>query len=233
MSAHSRPYPFNVPSLSAESVRLCVEKTHDLVFLIDADTCIAGAFPTSVFEANDVHFWIGQRLADVVSSDSKVKIPHLLQHDASTHDSEAIWRHINLMGFHHNTIPVRALYATLQDAHETIRCLFCRDLRPSQDMHNRFIAQQQSLLNENALLQASLDQKNLECDTRHVHIDSIVQSIKQSSYQQVMLNTVEGLERDCMRALLAEVSGDHHRAAQLSGCALPDWLSKAAVLKLI
>jgi len=233
MSAHSRPYHFNVPDLSAESVRLCIEKTHDLVLLISTEGCIAGAFQTHVFDANDINFWIGQHLASVVSPDSKVKIPLLFNNDASANDSDAIWRHINLIGRNKNTIPVRALYATLQDPNETIHCLFCRDLRPSQDMHNRFIALQQDLLHENSILQANLRQNMQGSDAQHLTIGSLVKSIKQSSYQQVIFDTVQSLERDCMRALLSEVSGDHNRAATLAGCTLTDWLTKAATLNLM
>ncbi len=233
MSAHSRPYHFNVPDLSAESVRLCIEKTHDLVLLISTDGCIAGAFQTHVFDSNDIHFWIGQALTSIVSPDSQIKIPLLLNNDASVHDSDAIWRHINLIGARRNTIPVRALYATLHNPNETIHCLFCRDLRPNQDMHNRFVALQQDLLHENSILQANLRQNMQGPDAQHLTIGSIVNSIKQSSYQQVILDTIQSLERDCMRALLREVSGDHHRAATLAGCTLTDWLTKAATLKLV
>lgn len=232
MSAHSQPAILNLPTLSAESVRDCVEKTHDLVFLISADDHISGIFQTRVFEDSDIHFWIGQPLHRVVSADSQVKLPWLLDHDASQQDPQAIWRHINLLGWKGTQIPVRALFMTLHSDHETLRCLFCRDLRSAQEMHDRYMVLQQGLQQENDRLRAELSTPSWAPARLALQIDPIVRSIKRSTYQKAIEETVENLERACMRALLTEVAGDHRRAAELAGCELSDWLIKASHLQL-
>ncbi len=232
MSANSQPAIPNLPPLSSGSIRDCVEKTHDLVFLISADDHIAGVFQTRVFEASDIHFWIGQALDQVVSADSRVKLPWLMEHDASQQDPQAIWRHINLVGWRRQQIPVRALFMTMNSEHQTLRLLFCRDLRSAQEMHNRYMILQQGLQQENSRLRTELEIAPSALPASSLQIDSIVRSIKRSTYQKAIDETVENLERACMRALLIEVAGDHRLAAELAGCELTDWLLKASHLQL-
>jgi hypothetical protein len=232
MSAHSQPALLKLPTLTVGSVQDCVEKTHDLVLLISADEHIAGVFQTRVFESRDVHFWIGQPLRGVVSADTQVKLPVLFAHDAAQQDPQAIWRHINLLGLDGQPIPVRALFMTLQGEHDTLRCLFCRDLRSAQDTHDRFVTLHQDLLCENAHLRDQLIQLRRDRSPAGLAIDPIVRSIKRSTYQKAIEETVENLERACMRALLMEAAGDHRRAAELAGCDIGLWLCKAAHLQL-
>jgi hypothetical protein len=232
MSAHSQPALLNLPTLAVASVQDCIEKTHDLVLLLSADEHIAGVFQSRVFESRDIHFWIGQPLRGVVSADSQVKLPWLFDHDASQQDPQAIWRHINLLGLDGQHISVRALFMTLRGEHETLRCLFCRDLRSAQHTHDRFVALQQDLLNENTHLRDQLTRLQRDRPASEVNIDPIVHSIKRSTYQKAIEETVENLERACMRALLSEVAGDHRRAAELAGCDIELWLYKAARLQL-
>ncbi len=232
MNAFSRPYDLNIPALSPELVRLWMEKTQDLVLLISDDESIAGAFQSSIFDMNDVNHWIGQPLAALVSKESQVKIPMLLNNDASLNESDAIWRHINLTDHQGGIIPVRALYMTLQNGNDLMRCLVCRDLRSVQDLSNRFNSIQQDLQNENFELRASLQQKEQVLDAQTFNVEQIVGSMKQSTYAQVINETVQNLERECMRALLNEAAGDHQRAAKLAGCELQDWFNKAGALKI-
>ncbi len=180
MSAHSQPALLNLPALTVGSVQDCLEKTHDLVFLISADQRIAGVFQTRVFQSRDIHFWIGQPLSGVVSTDTQVKLPELLAHDASQHDPKAIWRHINLLGLDGHPMPVRALFMTLRGEHETLQCLFCRDLRSVQDTHDQFVTLHQELLHENAHLRAQLTQLQSDRSTAGLDIAPIVRSIKRS-----------------------------------------------------
>ena len=232
MNAFSRPYDLNIPALTPALVRLWMEKTQDLVLLISADESIAGAFQSNIFDMTDVNHWIGQPLTALVSKESQVKIPMLLKNDASLHHSDAIWRHINLTDHQGNTIPVRALYMTLQNDNDLMRCLVCRDLRSIQDLSNRFNGIQQDLQNENFELRASLQHKEQVLDGQALNVQQIVGSIKQSTYKQVISEIVQSLERACMQALLNETAGDHQRAAQMAGCELKDWLNQAAALKI-
>ena len=232
MNAQSRPYELDMPELSSKSVRLCAEKTQDLVLSITADGYIAGALQTNVFNSIDINFWIGQHLTSVASPDSKVKIPMLLDNDASLSASHAIWRHINLIGLNGNNIPVRAIYMTLKNPNQIIHCLFCRDLSSTQELNNRFIAAQQELLNKNYFLQSKLDEKISQLNNQHLPVNFLVDSIKQFSYQKIINDAVNNLERECMRTLLLEAEGDHERAADIAKCDLKIWLAKAAHLKL-
>jgi hypothetical protein len=232
MNAQSRRYELDMPKLSAKAVRLYAEKTQDLVLSITTDGYIAGALQTTVFSPIDINFWIGQHLTSIASSDSKVKIPMLLDNDASITTSNAIWRHINLIGLNGNNIPVRAIYMTLENSNQIVHCLFCRDLSSAQEVNDRFIAAQQELLNKNYLLQSELDEKIRQLNNLSSPVDFLVNSIKQFSYEKIINDTVNNLERECMRTLLLEAGGDHERAAGIAKCNLKDWLTKAALLKL-
>lgn len=233
MSAYSRPDILTLPSLPSEAVRLCIEKTQDLVILISPENLIAGVLQTSIFETADIHHWIGQPLASIVSPESQVKIPLLLENDAAHTDKNAIWRHINLIGFKGDNIPVQALYMKLTSEENQFRLLFCRDLRPMQDMSSRFSALHEDLMQENLLLRNTLEKQTRQAaKASGLEMDHLVNSIKQSSYKKVISDTVHNLERDCIRALLQEVGGDHVRAADLAGCDMKDWLVKVAMLKM-
>jgi DNA-binding NtrC family response regulator len=99
-------------------------------------------------------------------------------------------------------------------------------------MHNRYMILQQGLQQENSRLRTELEIAPSALPASSLQIDSIVRSIKRSTYQKAIDETVENLERACMRALLIEVAGDHRLAAELAGCELTDWLLKASHLQL-
>ena len=232
MNASSQPRPVELPSLPSEYVQRWMEKTQDLVFLLDELDHIAYVFQDGTFHRDDAHHWIGQSLHSVVSVESRVKIPLLLDNDAARDDSDARWRHINLLGCRDNNIPILARYMRFPGDRPFTRTVFCRDLRAVQEISQRFLSVQQELEQSHQAWRRDLmaKERQLTQGQPAIHISGVVASIKKSTYAQAIRDTVTHLERQCLQALLDDARGDPARAADLAGLTLEEWLAKKAAL---
>lgn len=228
MNAFSRPFAVTLPALSPDWVQLWIEKTQDLVFMLDRDAQIAGVFQNQTYAQEDVHHWIGQNLASIVSAESQPKLPLLFENDVAQQGADARWRHINLMDRQGGLVPVLSRCMSLPGG-ESLRALFCRDLRSMQDLNNRFISVQQALEQDNLALRARMQaQGTPQNGAATLPIACVVESIKQNTYEQAIAETVQNLEKQCLHALLQEAGGIPARAAELAGLSLQQWLDKAA-----
>lgn len=232
MNASSQPFPVELPSLPSEQVRLWMEKTQDLVFLLDGVDRIAYVFQDGSFHTQDAHHWIGQSLEAVVSVESRVKIPLLLANDAAQDDSDARWRHINLTGFSQNNVPVLARYMTLPGDQAVSRALFCRDLRTLEAMNHRFLSLQQELERSHMSMRnkLTLKERQLARAQAAVSVQGMLHAIDRSTYTQAIRETVNHLERQCLHALLDDARGDPALAAKRAGLSMDEWLNKKAQL---
>ncbi len=228
MNAYTRPQSLALPTLSPAWVKLWMEKTQDLVLLLDETDCVVGFFQGGVFATEDLYHWIGQNLADCVSADSSPKLASLLYNDAASDNLEARWRHINFLGLHSQVIPVLTKCMTLP-ADEFAKAIFCRDLRPLQDATNKFLALQHEFEQSNQSLRDRLQEKDrMQGLGKVVGTNEMLQMIKQTTYTQAIRETVTILERQCLQALLNEAAGDHIRAARMAGLSLDQWQEKLA-----
>jgi hypothetical protein len=226
MNAYNRPQSPALPTLSPDWVKIWMEKTQDLVLLLDEKDCIAGFFQGGAFANEDLYHWIGQNLAECVSADSMPKLAPLLFNDAARDNLDARWRHINLLGLHSQVIPVLTKCMTLP-ADTFAKALFCRDLRPLQDATHQFLAIQQELEQNNQSLRDRLEESERPPGLGGVvNTKGMLKMIKQSTYMQVIRETVTNLERQCLQSLLNEADGDHARAAQMAGLSLTEWQEK-------
>lgn len=232
MNAYSRPRTIALPSLSPESVRVWMERTQDLVLLLDHSDCIAGFFQGGAYAADDLYYWIGQNLAAIVSDDSSPKLIPLLANDAASENLEARWRHINLLGLQNQVIPVLARCMSLR-GDGFAKAVFCRDLRPLQEITHKFLAMQQEFDNRNRSLRDELQKKDSIRSTTEVpSTHGLLQKIKQTNYVQVIKETVIILERQCLQALLDEAGGNHKHAAQMAGMSLTEWQERLAFFEI-
>lgn len=232
MNAFSRPFAVTLPALSPDWVQLWIEKTQDLVFMLDREAQIAGLFQNQTFAQEDVNHWIGQNLSAIVSAESQAKLPLLFENDVSLQGADARWRHINLMDRQGQVIPVLARCMSLP-GQGSLRALFCRDLRSMQDLNNRFISVQQALEQDNLALRERMRAKELSLPgASALPIAGVVESIKQSTYARAIAETVQDLEKQCLHALLREAGGSDARAAELAGLSLQEWLDKAELFEL-
>ena len=228
MNAYSRPHDTALPTLSAQWVRLWLEKTQDLVLLLDAADQIVGVFQSESFEKTEAYHWIGQDLARIVSAESRPKLPLLLDNDAALDSGDPRWRHLNLLGRHEQVFPVLARFMSWP-GDGPVKAIFCRDLRPLQEANDRFLLAQQELEARNQSLQARLQHQDREGSAfAGLHTDQLVRTIKETSYAQAIQETVHHIEKQCLQALLADAGGNNAKAAEMAGLALSEWLEKLA-----
>jgi len=232
MNAFSRHQALSLPALSPECVRKWIEKTQDLVLLLDTSNHIAGFYQDESFDDTDLNHWIGKNLADCLSVESRPKLPPLLDNDAACDDNDARWRHINLLGFHNQVIPILAKCMSLPSDRFS-KALFCRDLRPLERANNNFLIAQRELEKSNQDLRNKLEEKER---VRHlnkaVDTSGVLSMIKQTTYSQAIRETVTVLERKCLQALLDEARGDHNQAAHTAGLSMVEWHEKLAFFKV-
>ena len=228
MNAYSRPRDVALPTLSANWVRIWMEKTQDIVLLLDESCQIAGVFQSEYFEKAEAYHWIGQDLSSIVSADSSPKLQPLLDNDASLEGGDVRWRHLNLLGLNGQVFPVLAKCMSWP-AEGLSKAIFCRDLRPLQEANDRFLLAQQELERRNQLLQDRLQQKESELSAvAALQPHQLVRTIKETSYAKVIEDTVHQLERQCLEALLRDAGGDDAKAAEMAGLDLSEWLKKLA-----
>lgn len=230
MSAYSRPCAFNWPDLSAEWVQRWAQKTQDLVLLLDGRDCVAGAVHDGAFAADDVHHWIGQRLLDVVSPDTRHKIDMLLTNDAARDDADDRWRHINLVGVDGAIRPVLTRYMQLPDAGQPTRTVICRDLRSSQVLNQRYLTAHREIEQTVLDLRETIRAKDQELQTlRAATLDVVrlVDQIRRGGFDQVIGQATRILQRQCLQMLLDQAGGDPQRAARLAGVDAASWAQRA------
>jgi hypothetical protein len=230
MNAYSRPNSITLPELSADGVQRWFEKTQDLVLLLDEHDGVSGAFQGGAFAQADLHHWIGQRLQALVSADTRPKIDLLLANDAARDDTDDRWRHINLLGARGEMLPVLSRYMVLYGTPRSVRIVVCRDLRPGQTQNERYQSAHREL--ELTVLSLREDLRLKEQQLSAISgsapdVQRLVERIKHGGFDQVIKETTQLLQRQCMQVLLAEAGGDPVQAARLAGESLEKWQNRA------
>lgn len=235
MRTHGQPHAVQWPDFDAEWVRRWVQKTQDLVLLLDLDDRVSEALHDGVFEPGDVHQWIGQGLLDIVSPDTRPKVPLLLANDAARDGADDRWRHINLIGACGSVIPVLARFMRWSDPSRCTRTLICRDLRASRDLNQRHMMAHREIEQTVLDLRDALRQKDLEMTRMRlasVDVQSLVDQIRQGGFDQVIQQASQLLRRQCLQALLDLAHGDPVLAARLAGMDPKSWAERLRAVGL-
>lgn len=229
MSAFNHPCAVTWPDLDAQWVRRWVQKTQDLVLMLDTHDRVSGALHDGVFAKDDVNHWMGQALLAVVSPDTRPKIPLLLANDTARDEADDRWRHINLLGHDGTPMPILARYMRLPDLAHPTRVLICRDLRATQDLNQRHLLAYQEIEQTVLDLRQSLRQKDLEmARLREASIDiqRLVEQIKLGGFDQVIRQTTRLVQRQCLQCLLDLAQGDTAQAARWAGIDPQTWAER-------
>ncbi|MEY4016865.1 MAG: hypothetical protein RLZZ189_662 [Pseudomonadota bacterium] len=232
MNAFRRPFRVELPDLSFDQVEKLFEKTQDLVILLDSEQHVVGYFQDNLFDETDLSSWIGQKFSDLIYVDSMSKLKPLLENDASKENAGFRWRHINLKGLNSNVLPVLAKSMRLP-ADEFSQAVFCRDLRPIEQTNKKFIEAQQQLTTENLALRNQLSEKDRDLIHQElVNSKKLQFLINQTSYQQVIEETVANLERQCLQSFLKDANGNQALAAKKAGLSLDELNEKLQFFRL-
>ena len=226
MNAFRRPTEVLLPELSSRSFKSLIEKTQDLVLLLDGANHVVGFFQEDLFNEIDLHSWIGRKFSDILCNDSINKLKPLLENDAAKEYTDARWRHVNLQGHDSRVIPVLSKAMSFQ-GDTFVKAIFCRDLRPIERKNNNFIEAQQQLEVVNQSLRNKLSEKELQfLQKEHVNEKKLLLSIHKTSYTEVIKESVANLERQCLKALLKEANGNEQLAAKMSGLQMDELQEK-------
>ncbi len=226
MNAFRRPSRVVLPDLSSDRLEILIEKTQDLVILLNDENIVVGFLQDNLFDETDLNSWIGQNFSDLLFVDSISKLKSLLENDASKEDTNARWRHINLKGLNSKVLPVLAKAMRLP-ADAFSQAIFCRDLRPAEKANKKFIEAQQQLENVNLALRNQLSERDKQLIQQElVNPKKLQLLINQTSYEQVINETIANLERQCLQSFLKEANGNQSLAAKMAGLTNDELIEK-------
>jgi transcriptional regulator with PAS, ATPase and Fis domain len=226
MNAFRLPQEVLLPELSAQGFKSLLEKSQDLVLLLDTANVVVGFIQDELFNEIDLHNWIGQNFSDILCNDSIKKLKPLLENDAAKEYTDARWRHVNLQGHDSRVIPVLTKAMSFQ-GDTFVKAIFCRDLRATEKQINKFIEMQQQFEVVNQSLRNKLSEKELQLlQNEQVNEKKLLLSIHNTSYKEVIKESVANLERQCLKALLKEANGNKQLAAKLSGLQMDELQEK-------
>jgi hypothetical protein len=226
MTAYSQPRSVSLPGLSADWVRRWVQKTQDLVLLLDDQDRIAGVLQDGRFAPDDIQHWLGLTLLEVVSADTRPKVPLLLANDAASDQADDRWRHINLLASDGAMLPVLMRYMQLTHVEPSMRTVICRDLRATADLSQRHQWAHREFDQTMLTLRDTLRQKEQEIERLRLQSDPVermVDQIKRIGFDQVIGQATRLLQRQCLQALLDQAQGDPRRAARSAGVDDATW----------
>ncbi len=222
MNAFRRPMKVELPELASDRLEILIEKTQDLVILLNDENNVVGFIQENLFDETDLNSWIGQNFSELLFVDSISKLKPLLENDASKENANARWRHINLKGLNSKVLPVLAKAMKLPAEAFTL-AIFCRDLRPTELANKKFIEAQQQLENANLALRNKLSERDKQLIQQElVNTKQLQHLITQTSYQQVINETIANLERQCLKAFLKDANGNQSLAAKMAGLTIDE-----------
>ncbi len=139
--APSEALPKVAALLGGRAAGLAVTAASDLSLILDADGVIRGATGAADFADEKIGGWLGQRLVDTVTVESRPKVDELLR-DAGP---EAItrWRQVNHPSPTGTDLPIR--YAALRPEAEGPILVLGRDMRTVAALQRRLADTQQTL----------------------------------------------------------------------------------------
>lgn len=226
MNAFRLPLEVLLPELSSQGFKSLLEKSQDLVLLLDTANVVVGCIQDELFSEIDLHNWIGQNFSDILCSDSINKLKPLLENDAAKEYTDARWRHVNLQGHDSRVIPVLTKAMSFQ-GDTFVKVIFCRDLRATEKQINKFVEMQQQFEVVNQSLRNKLSEKELQfLQNEQVNEKKLLLSIHNTSYKEVIKESVVNLERQCLKALLKEANGNKQLAAKISGLQMDELQEK-------
>lgn len=223
------------PALSSSWLRLLIEKTQDLSLIIDDDTTIIEVLYSDSFATEDVSGWTGLPLRSIVGPESVGKIDVLLSNDIGQPNSDARWRHINLVTGAGAFLPVLARYmALINDSRET-RVVILRDLRAQQAANDRFIDAQRELefeYSERIRKLTPPDRVRAAAEVEGIPVEHVLAQMGKSSLDKVIAETATALEKRCLMTILQEADGQHSIAAKVARMPLETWMDRVKRHKL-
>ena len=201
-----------LPGLDPETVDIVMGQMADLVLFLSPLQDIIALRAWGVVAEAVCPAWVGRSFAEVLSQESRGKLPAIFAADAATSADPLRWRHVNLSCPEAAPLPVLVKYFELGQGPRRVRLIVGRDLRPTMILQARL--QRAYTEMEAAFENRASVVPDISCARV---IDGMFESLGRRSLGQILTETTEALETLCISEALRRTGDDVEAAAQLLG----------------
>lgn len=211
--------------LSSQDLQALVEHTYDLLIALDDAGKVLSVSQDIDLPAMSLYDWIGTPLSDVLTAESLVKLPLLMEDAFSVDSGPTRWRHINLrMG--QQILPILAKYAEFRDKSGAVsRLVFGRDLRPLQRLQSQLVASHDKVVKNYEELIQAVSAKSEALDERSAELipyDQIAQQAHNSTLDQALKPFVQRVRTEIVVRKLRQNHQNVQRSAQELGLSVAE-----------
>lgn len=221
MSPLTVPPSASLPSLGLKDLKALVDHTYDVLIALDASGRILSVSQDIELSSMDLYGWIGVNFQEILTEDSKVKLPLLLGNSFTAFSGPSLWRHINLRLGSDQVLPILAKYAEFGgSSSSTVRFVFGRDLRPLQRLQRKLTESHNEVVKNYEQLAQAVHEKSLLLDRKIselVPYDKIFADAESSSLGESLEQFFQTVKRNVVRRKLEETGGDVAKVASALG----------------
>jgi hypothetical protein len=212
MSPLTVPPSASLPNLDSRDLKALVDHTYDVLIALDAGGLILSVSQDIELKPMDLYGWIGTNFQEILTEESKVKLPLLLGNSFTALSGSSLWRHINLRLGSDQVLPILAKYAEFGDSSSsTVRFVFGRDLRPLQRLQRKLTESHNEVVKNYEQLAQAVNEKSLLLDRKIselVPYDKIFADAESSSLGQSLEQFFQTVKRNVVRRKLEETNGN-------------------------
>lgn len=192
-------------SLTLPQSALVIRQCSDLTLNLSDDGRILGLHMTSQLDPAAVSNWIGQRLEDLVLSESAGKLPLLLSDNAAQAGSDGRWRHLNLRTGPGESLPLLLKFFRFVNEGQAKHLVLARDLGPMVSVERQYATEQLRL--ERALAERAGGMPD--------PMAPFAAQLGHASLDEILRQAARDIETACIDAALLQSGGDPEQAARL------------------
>ena len=221
MSPLTVPPSATLPSLGSKDLKALVDHTYDVLIALDAEGRIVSVSQDIELKPMDLYGWIGANFQEILTEESRVKLPLLLDHSFTTSSGSSLWRHINLRFGPDQVLPILAKYAEFDNSSgSAVGFVFGRDLRPLQRLQSKLSESHNEVVKSYEQLAQVVNQKSLLLDQKIselVPYDQIIADAESSSLGQSLEQFFQTVKRNVVRRKLQKTNGNIAEVASSMG----------------
>ncbi|MFN3889347.1 MAG: hypothetical protein ACK4MV_03040 [Beijerinckiaceae bacterium] len=182
----------------------------DVIITLDDNYIVIGVTDPMNIDNLTLWKWTGRKVIDVVSSESVPKLSRILREEAPGDTMSGRWRHINFVDAAGGNLPLLVKYFHLSAGPVTTRLIVGRDLRPIEEVQQRF----QKALDEMAPERAS---DRAPAAPPYDPTPDFDELLGRKPFDEIVDEATQILQRTFFTEALRRANGDSAAAAMLLG----------------
>lgn len=211
--------------LSSQDLQALVEHTYDLLIALDDAGKVLSVSQDIDLSPMSLYNWIGTPFSEVLTVESLVKLPLLMEDAFTVGSGSTRWRHINLrMG--QQVLPILAKYTEFKDKSGVIsRLIFGRDLRPLQRLQSQLVASHDKVVKNYEELIQAVSEKSQALDQRGSELipyDQISQQARSMTLDQALGFFVQQVRTEVITRKLRQTQQNVAQSAQELGLSMAE-----------